>query len=289
MRFHKPTAVTLVFWILALSVSIASGTIRNYVYGVRDFNIGLGFGDPTADAPSIWRVLKALQKSERASSVRRRPITVQALAFLAQFVDFASHDMRCCWAAVTCGIYGLLRIGEISPSGPRKPLFKHWRSRGLVAVLKLSKSKSSQLKAVKLIFNAIPNWSCPISSMKYYFENANFSFSPNDYLWRLTDGSPLSRDFLISTVRSWCSLAGLEETDFNGISFRKGGALSLSLVGVGDHTIRAMGRWKGHCYDRYIENVVSVVRRAQLDMGALWSVDGDVQRFTADDLWSTLQ
>jgi hypothetical protein len=125
--------------------------------------------------------------------------------------------------------------------------------------------------------------------MAYYRDNAPFVFLPSDFLWRTSDGVALTRKKLIRTIRDWCERAELDATEYNGISMRKGGALSLSMAGVEDHIIRGMGRWKDACYTRYIEDVAGVVRTAQLAMGLLWGASGEAHQYTADELWDSMQ
>jgi hypothetical protein len=119
-------------------------------------------------------------------------------------------------------------------------------------------------------------------------DNAPFSIAADDFLFRLEDGSRLTRSSLVTMVRAACAKAGLDSLSYNGISLRKGGALSLSLAGVDEQVIRALGRWSGVCVDRYIESVLGVVKRAQLAASHLWDAEGHSERFTAEDLWEVL-
>ena len=57
--------------------------------------------------------------------------------------------------------------------------------------------------------------------------------------------------------------------EFNGISFRKGGALSMALAGVEDMVIRDLGRWSSGCFRRYI-----VLTDVEIDRAAKMAAAG---------------
>ena len=64
-------------------------------------------------------------------------------------------------------------------------------------------------------------------------------------------------------------LAGLGDDGWSGISFRKGGALSLALGGAPDRHIMDLGRWSSDCFRRYVELTdVEVNRAAEMAAGA---------------------
>ena len=50
------------------------------------------------------------------------------------------------------------------------------------------------------------------------------------------------------------SRTGLDSTGYSGHSFRIGAATTAAHVGVGDATIKALGRWKSGAYQGYIQN-----------------------------------
>jgi hypothetical protein len=289
-RFLCPSEVALCFFVVTLSSLLVPGTIRNYLFGIRDYHVGRGFPNPLAGADRLWRIMGFLFRACGEPKTRRRPITVHTLGVLFKFVDFSTHIGRTFWSMLTNGVYGLLRIGELTPKRDRfKPRTRHWREGATLAVLKLPKTKTEQLKSVKIIFTAVENWSCPVSSTRYMLRHSPLPSEKSSFLWRTEEGRPVGRDDLISFVRARCVDAGLSPDDYNGISLRKGGALSLSLAGVDEQVIRAMGRWKGAVVDRYIDSVVSVVRKAHTAAGTLWSASGESERFTADDLWDRLE
>jgi hypothetical protein len=66
-------------------------------------------------------------------------------------------------------------------------------------------------------------------------------------------GKRLTRAIFIAWVQRLMQLLGFSGKDFNGISPRKGGAVSLRLAGAPNDVIRLMGRWaeSSFVFERY--------------------------------------
>ena len=79
------------------------------------------------------------------------------------------------------------------------------------------------------------------------------------------DGSPLTRDRLVSAVRAALSQAGVDNSQYSGHSFRVGAATTAAQQGLSDATIKMLGRWESSAYERYIrtprESLAAISRR----------------------------
>ena len=95
-------------------------------------------------------------------------------------------------------------------------------------------------------------------------------------LFVLVNGKPLTRSKVVSALKETAEKAGLGAAGFSGISFRRGGALSMALAGVEDRVIQALGRWSSDCYRRYIQLTDVEVARAT-SMAASSSGDARVE------------
>jgi hypothetical protein len=68
----------------------------------------------------------------------------------------------------------------------------------------------------------------------------------------MENGASLTKAVMLARLRACLELLGIKGIQFNGISFRKGGAASLHLAGAKSKVIKAMGRWRSDCYELYI-------------------------------------
>ena len=65
-------------------------------------------------------------------------------------------------------------------------------------------------------------------------------------------GHSFSRDLFISYLRQVISHLEFSPTDYCGHSFRIRASTTAASVGIEDHMIKTLGRWKFSCYMRYI-------------------------------------
>lgn len=71
-------------------------------------------------------------------------------------------------------------------------------------------------------------------------------------LFRLADGSPVSRAILIDKLSMTIKYCGLDPSRYKGHSFRIGAASFAADAGMSDSQIRALGRWKSDAFHKYI-------------------------------------
>ena len=106
----------------------------------------------------------------------------------------------------------------------------------------------------------------PVFAMEQY-ANSNLAWKgPNSPLFLRSDGTQLTRDYLISRCNSLARLAGFG-SGFNGISFRRGGATSLASAGIGYESIMKMGRWRSLAFTHYLHPSLQDYKRHGSAMG----------------------
>ena len=206
-----------------------------------------------------------------------------------------SHEDRLFAAASVVGVLGMLRGGEflwsrysdrpllksadvvvqckfgvrmLQVSIPR-PKARWWLESE--TVLCLSPSSSSLLD---------PAWL--VEALRLLAPEA-CSSAPDSPAFQLGDGSALTKRWLIDRTTSLLASAGLHFPDHLGMrvavraaSWRAGGACTAKRAGVGDATIKHMGRWASNSFLRYtsaveLSELQSAVRRMGIpqDEGAL--------------------
>ena len=86
-------------------------------------------------------------------------------------------------------------------------------------------------------------------------------------LFTFTDGRPLTRQQLSSTVQSILHSAGYTGS-YSGHSFCIGAATTAAARGVPDHLIKTIGRWSSDAYQIYIHTPVSSIIHVSRQLAA---------------------
>ena len=96
---------------------------------------------------------------------------------------------------------------------------------------------------------------CPICALGNFLALRGSSEGP---LFTFSDGCPLTRQQLSSTVQSILHSAGYTGS-YSGHSFRIGAATTAAARGVPDHLIKTLGRWSSDAYQIYSRTPVSSI------------------------------
>ena len=90
---------------------------------------------------------------------------------------------------------------------------------------------------------------CPVQIILDYLSLRGNRPGP---LFRLADGSPVSRDIFIDELSMAIKYCGLDPSRYKGHSFRIGAASYAADAGMSDAQIKALGRWKSNAFQKYI-------------------------------------
>ena len=91
---------------------------------------------------------------------------------------------------------------------------------------------------------------CPIQALVHYIGVRSPSQGP---LFILQSGAPLTRSYLVSQLQAALRQAGIEDSGFNGHSFRIGAATTAAQQGLEDSLIQTLGRWRSDAFKTYIK------------------------------------
>ena len=105
---------------------------------------------------------------------------------------------------------------------------------------------------------------CPIRALGNFLALCGSSEGP---LFTFSDGRPLTRQQLSSTVQSILHSAGYTGS-YSGHSFRIGAATTAAAWGVPDHMITTLGRWSSDAYQIYIRTPVSSIVHVSRQLAA---------------------
>lgn len=291
------TQVSLVLWLTHSATrsnrALAPSTLRTYLSSLSSLHEELGFRNLLEDKPLVNRCWKGIKRFAGASKMIRRPITTDILARMKSLLNdsFASVAF---FAAASLATYGLLRMGEFTThttsaknSNPFKLL--------TLQQLKLMKEDGSEISILSpLLFHQVTNMSIllrtsktdpfrktvtvrighavPVQAMLTYLRvhpvlvQAQPNLNAPLFVSSLSSLQPLTRDIVIKVTRHLLSGLGLDEKEFFGHSFRKGGATSLSKAGVAESVIQLVGRWTSDCYKLYIVTPIETLLDASRAM-----------------------
>lgn len=72
-------------------------------------------------------------------------------------------------------------------------------------------------------------------------------------LFIFQDGKPLTRPRFVTEVKEALTQAGVDSTCYSGHSFRSGAATTAVKRGLGDATVKMLGRWRSSAYQVYMK------------------------------------
>lgn len=247
--------------------NLRHGTIKCYLSAIRHLHVAEGYGDPRVSSMArLEQVLKGIKMTQARKpgekSLVRLPITPELLLKLkGSWSKEQGHDSIMLWAAVTLCFFGFLRSGEITvPSDSGFDEGAHLSFRDVaVDSLKDPTSLKIRIKASKtdpfrvgvdIYVGKTNNQLCPVTAMLAYLVIRGSGAGP---LFKFQDGRPLTRVRLVTRVREALAAAGVDQAAYSGHSFRSGAATTAARQGIGDATIKMLGRWKSSAYQLYIQ------------------------------------
>ena len=262
----------------------------------------MGLTSPIQGSEIIRSVLKGAKRvwgnrlaAGNKTSVRR-PITASVLASLRPHLDLTTYKDVTLWAAFTMGTYALLRVGEFTVRYNPAEAHSSTREEQEATILRWRHvawhdAEERPLSMVEGRLNGVPagyRLTIPASKTDPFRQSVTVHvFAPtavralqrlaefkvpnapyfNDPIFVTKDNrSPITRTYLIAELRNVLRTAGFNPDEYNGHSFRKGGAKTLAEAGIRDNVIKVMGRWTSECYQRYINESKESIRAASLAM-----------------------
>lgn len=165
------------------------------------------------------------------------------------------------WAAACVGFFGFLRAGEFTVPSIRaydpsthlnlsdKALDSHTSPSIVRLSIKQSKTDPFRL-GVEIFLGQTGTEICPVGALVRYIGVRPSNPGP---LFMLSTGVPLTRTYLVSNLQAALRQAGLDDSAYNGHSFRIGAATTAAQRGLEDSLIQTLGRWRSDAYRLYIK------------------------------------
>ena len=248
--------------------NLCHSTIKCYLSAIRHLHVAEGYGDPNiCNMARLEQVLKGIKSIQAKSSKKptRLAITPELLLKMRQVWmrgnGSGSWDNIMLWAASLLCFFGFLRSGEITvPTDAGFDEGVHLTFNDLsvdctenpqVIRVRIKASKTDPFRVGADIFiGRTDNDLCPVAAVLAFMALRGPGPGP---FFRFRDGKPLTRSRLVTKLKESIQAAGVNCTAYSGHSFRSGAATTAARQGIGDATIKMLGRWKSSAYQLYIK------------------------------------
>ena len=258
-------------------------TIKLYLCGIRFAFIRRGQANPLCDAtgtphPGLATILRAIKRTATPATRPRLPVTsdlLRQLVVLLKLGTFGPIADLTLETACIVAFFVFLRCGEFTVKSKFDPAVNlsvasiQFCKKSTSASVTLRSSKTDPFrKGVTISLFCTKSAICPVHSLSTYCVfRRHQGAQPSDPLFVVESGTALSRTFFVMHLRGLIARLGLDQTNYNGHSFRIGAATSAAKAKIEDHLIQTLGRWSSNCYVRYIHTSPSTLQEAQVKMG----------------------
>ena len=243
-------------------------TIKAYLSGIRYLQIQKSLGNPfmSGAMPRLEYVLTGIKRVEAQANTPTRvrlPITLDIMQNLRRAWTGSSEHPEgpMLWAAACVGFFGFLRAGEFTvPSTETYDPEVHLNLADLaldshveptVARIRIKQSKTDPFRqGVDIFLGRTEAAICPVTAIIHYIGIRKPGPGP---LFILNSGAPLTRTYLVANLQAALRQAGLDDSKYNGHSFRIEAATAAAQSGLEDSMIQTLGRWRSDAYKLYIK------------------------------------
>ena len=206
--------------------------------------------------------LKRTQAEAGSTTKPRLPITPQILQKMFRaWSQLHERDAHMLQAACCLGFFGFLRAAEFTtPSWAEFDKDAHLTIADIavdsqtypsIIQVHIKQSKTDPFRQGVFIYIGKSHAAiCPVAIITRYLAVRGSARGP---LFLCADGSPLSRNTLVTKVRAALAQAGIDSHAYSGHSFRIGAATTAAKNGVEDSLIQILGRWQSSAYLRYVK------------------------------------
>ena len=211
-------------------------------------------------------MLRGIERHQSSNRRQRQPITIELMHIIFQSLNFSDYNHTILWAACCLGFYGFLRAHEFIVNSPFNPdihlAVSDVQADSLVNPssfrihIKCSKTDPFR-QGCHIYIGAGKRNLCPVRALTQYLHVRGSTPGPL-FLFLLSDGTTLHRQWMTSNIQSIFSAAGVPGCNTDH-SFCIEAATSGASRGLPDHLIKTLGRWSSHAYQIYIQTPVSTI------------------------------
>ena len=236
----------------------APKTISTYISAIGYVHKMLNFPDPS-NSFMVSRLIAGSYRARPSFDIRL-PIT---LSILDKLIDALEHtasnwfDIILFKAMYLFAFYTFARIGEITANGATTDHVVQFEDISLqntghhLAVTVTFRRYKHNLTGAphSITFSRGYSTHDPVMALQEYIKLRGTSNGP---LFCFVSGEPVKRHTFDTLLHKTLQFCRLDSTRYKGHSFRIGAASFRSEQGDSDSQIRALGRWKGNAFLKYI-------------------------------------
>ena len=159
------------------------------------------------------------------------------------------------WPATCVGYFGFMRAGEFTAVNTATPgillseVAINSRSPPTAVCSRFRRAKTDPFgRGVEIFLGASGTAVCSVSALMRYLAVC----PPGDSQLLVWEDRPLTRTTFVTRLRRGLQSAGLDMSQFSGLSLRIRAATSAAVAGVPDHFVKTLGRWCSEAYHLYI-------------------------------------
>ena len=204
-----------------------------------------------------------MESRSTSRSRTRLPITISIMRQLKTVWMTANPaaDHIMLWAAACTGFFGFLRAGEFTVPSPSEydsdvhlnlsdmAIDDHRLPSMIRLCIKQSKTDPFR-QGIHVFLGKTEAAVCPVQAIIRYIGVRRSDPGP---LFIRSSGVPLTRTFLVSELKVALRSLKVDESLYNGHSFRIGAATTAAQQGLQDSLIQTLGRWRSEAYKIYIK------------------------------------
>lgn len=241
-------------------------TIKNYLsMGVRVLCLENGIPwVPIHERPSCYQTLRGIRRILGDSQTQKLGITLAMLRSMRPYLDLSRPLGATVWAAFLTAFFGLFRKGNITARtektfNPAKDIRRCdliKKGSELAIIVRHSKTIQFGQRQIEVKLPCFRRMTdlCPTRALLSML--ALLPAGPQSPLFQVPGPSghnlPLTHQQFVSTLKGLLKRAGIDERQYSGHSFRRGGASWLHEIGVSETLIKIQGDWASDAYLLYV-------------------------------------
>ena len=243
----------------------ASGTVTNYVSGIRNVANLAGYSVPLPNSPNLRLILDGVKTALAKPANRADTMTMEILKKMAPHVDYQDSFQVCAFTAILVGFYLFLRKSNMVPDSTPKFNPQEQLTRGClvadweacIALVHIRWSKTIHNFDRELWLPLIPAEDaniCPVLHVRLMTDMVETSGDDPLFSFKNKQGvkKALTYDQLRKQLKTWVALAERLQTGLHHIALGGGGASHAFHVGLSSDYIKLMGDWASDAYITYL-------------------------------------